>query len=70
MKKITDKKLIELISEEKQANKMYKSYGFKDIAKQEKSHAIKLSKILRARQWSLKLLLILLVGTFGGSNEL
>jgi len=47
--KISTKKLKELISEEKQANKMYKSYGLKGIAKQEKSHAIKLTKILRSR---------------------
>ena len=47
--KISTKKLKELISEEKQANKMYKSYGFKDIARQEASHAKKLSNILKGR---------------------
>lgn len=48
--KISDKKLKELISEEKSASKMYKQYGFEDIAKQETSHAKKLSKVLRSRQ--------------------
>lgn len=50
MKYIPTKKLKLLISEEKQASKMYKSYGLFGIAKQEKSHAIKLSNILRSRQ--------------------
>ena len=50
MKKISNKKLKELISEEKQANKMYESYGLKSIAKQERSHAFKLNKILRSRK--------------------
>lgn len=50
MKKISDKKLKELISEEKQANKMYQSYGFNSIAKQERSHANKLTKILKDRK--------------------
>lgn len=49
MIKVSNKKLKELIKEERQANRMYKSYGFKSIAKQEKSHAIKLNKILRSR---------------------
>lgn len=47
--KISTKKLKELIAEEKQANKMYLRYGFKTIAKQEKSHAMKLAKLLRGR---------------------
>jgi len=48
--RISNKKLKELISEEKQANKMYQSYGLRGIAKQERSHAIKLGKMLRSRQ--------------------
>lgn len=49
--KISTKKLKSLISEEKQANKMYKSYGLYGIAKQERGHAIKLEKMLRDRKW-------------------
>lgn len=47
--RISTKKLKELITEEKQANKMYMSYGLKGIAKQERSHAVKLGKMLRSR---------------------
>lgn len=48
--KISTKKLKELISEEKQASKMYRSYGLFGIAKQEKGHAVILSKMLRSRK--------------------
>lgn len=50
MVRISNKKIKELIKEEKKANKMYQNYGLKTIAKQEKGHAIKLSKILGTRK--------------------
>ena len=48
--KISNKKLKSLIAEEKQASKEYRAYGFRGIAKQERSHAVKLAKVLRSRK--------------------
>ena len=48
--RISTKKLKALIKEENMASKEYKSYGLHGIAKQEKSHAVILSKILRGRK--------------------
>lgn len=48
--RISTRKLKALIKEEKMASKEYKSYGLYGIARQEKGHAVILSKILRGRR--------------------
>ena len=48
--RISTKKLKALIKEEKMASKEYKSYGLHGIARQEKSHAVALSMMLRSRR--------------------
>jgi len=47
--RITNKKIRELITEEKNASKMYRKYGFDSIAKQETGHSKFLGKLLKER---------------------
>jgi hypothetical protein len=48
--RITNKKLQNLIKEEKKSARMYSSYGFNGIAKQERSHMNLLKKKLERKK--------------------
>lgn len=48
--KLTQKKIKELIVEERQASKMYRGYGFPKIARQESGHKKFLTKLLKERK--------------------
>lgn len=47
--RITEKKLRELIKDEKKASKEYRGYGFNRLAKQEHQHSIFLGNKLKGK---------------------
>jgi hypothetical protein len=47
--RITKRKLKALIKDERMASKEYAKYGFKGLAKDEKSHSVYLTKMLRRK---------------------